>query len=532
MYNVMIVDDEQEIRQGIRLKVDWEALGLRISGEASNGQEALELLEHEPCDIVITDMNMPVMNGLSFLEACRKLEPGICLIVITGYEDFQYAHAAVRHQARHYLLKPVARDELTEALAKVKMELDKEVEDARRAKDMEWQLSRYYKELKSQFLLQLAKGGVTDSGGLLERAKRFGLDDWNEGAVWFLSAGLLDRHVGEASRYADPFRLPFELLCCELAEVREDHVQVFRDEHYPGLMFAIILGNKAEANRFVDVLREAVHRHLDFEPTIGMGEAVTGFAQWKEGYSTALLAWHLSESNVRQPERPAEEPTFLPEEKVQLLQRVLKKAELESFGRIVEELLVQAQRYSKTAFVKTIFRLQLAVESFAEQAGSPLEGRDALWLRPDVALQLRTPELALAHIRKLAASVISRLCERGEDAELSVIEASRVYIDENYMYELNLTSLAEKFNYNPSYFSELFKAKTGKTFIQYVSDVRMGHAAKLLHETSLGLWDISELTGFSNPSYFSSRFKRMYGMSPSEYRQRPSEKNDSELPKK
>ncbi|OUS77844.1 DNA-binding response regulator [Paenibacillus sp. MY03] len=532
MYNVMIVDDEQEIRQGIRLKVDWEALGLRIAGEASNGKEALELLEQEPCDIVITDMNMPVMDGLSFLEACRRLDPGICLIVVTGYEDFQYAHAAVRHQARHYLLKPVARDELTDALVKVKTELDKEVEDARRAKDMEWQLSRYYKELRDGFLLQLARGGAEEPGGRLERAKRFGLEAWNEGAVWFVSAGLLERSEGEESRPARQFRLPFELLCRELAERREDAVLIFRDEHYPGLIHAIVRGDKGQAHAYMDELRGAVRSHLGFEPTIGIGEAVTGFAQWREGYSTALLSWHLSEGNGRQTDRPSEEPAFLPEEKVQLLHRVLKKGELETFGRLVMESLVEAQQYSRTMLVKTIFRFHLAIESFAEQAGAPFDGKDSLWLRPDVALQLRTPELAADHLRKLAGSVVDRLGERGEDAEISVIEASRAYIDENYMYELNLTSLAEKFNYNPSYFSELFKAKTGKTFIGYVSDVRMGHAAKLLTETSLGLWDISELTGFSNPSYFSSRFKRMYGLSPSEYRQRPSEKNDSELPKK
>ncbi|MDF2837237.1 MAG: YesN8 [Paenibacillus sp.] len=522
MYNVMIVDDEQEIRQGIRLKVDWEALGLRIAGEASNGKEALELLEHEPCDIVITDMNMPVMNGLSFLEACRKLDPGISLIVVTGYEDFQYAHAAVRHQAKHYLLKPVARDELTDALSKIKSELDKEVAEARRAKDMEWQLSRFYKELKDQFLLQLSKGGAEEPGGRPERAKRFGLDAWNESVVRFASAGLLERSGGEESRPAEQFRLPFELLCRELAEGREEDVQVFRDEHYPGLMHAIIRGDNAKAIGFMDELRETVRRHLGFEPTIGIGDAVTGFGQWKEGYSTALLSWHLSESHVLQPARPSEEPALLPEEKVQVLQRLLKKGELEPFGKLALEMLAEAQQYSRTALVKTIFRLHLAMESFAAQAGAPFDGKDALWLRPDVALQLRTPELAAAHILKLAASVVGRLGERGEDAEMSVIEASRAYIDENYMYELNLTSLAEKFNYNPSYFSELFKAKTGKTFIQYVSDVRMGHAARLLKETSLGLWDISELTGFSNPSYFSSRFKRMYGMSPSEYRQRPS----------
>ncbi|MNL69635.1 HTH-type transcriptional regulator YesS [compost metagenome] len=100
------------------------------------------------------------------------------------------------------------------------------------------------------------------------------------------------------------------------------------------------------------------------------------------------------------------------------------------------------------------------------------------------------------------------------------------------MYDLHLTMLAERFNYNSSYFSELFKAKFGKAFIQYVTEVRMAQAVHLLEETSLNLWDIAELTGFSNASYFSSKFKKIYGMAPSDFRLQSPEKFNSEKPKK
>ena len=119
MYRVLIIDDEPEIRQGLRLKAAWDELGLMVSGEAGNGSEAMEWLELHQAHIVITDMNMPIMNGVSFLEACSSRYPDVRLIVITGYEDFSYARAAVRNQARDYLLKPVSSSELTEFIAKV-----------------------------------------------------------------------------------------------------------------------------------------------------------------------------------------------------------------------------------------------------------------------------------------------------------------------------------------------------------------------------------------------------------------------------
>src|SRR5690606_7009446 len=104
----------------------------------------------------------------------------------------------------------------------------------------------------------------------------------------------------------------------------------------------------------------------------------------------------------------------------------------------------------------------------------------------------------------IAGRIDRSLKQRQEDDEQSQISAARQYIDDNYMYDLTLTMIAAKFNYNPSYFSELFKEKIGKTFIQYVTEVRMDHARRLLEDTALGLWDIAEFTGFSNPSYFSS----------------------------
>ncbi|WP_168119592.1 response regulator [Paenibacillus sp. HB172176] len=531
MYHVLIVDDELEIRQGMRLKINWEELGFRITGEASNGREAMELLENEPFDVVITDMNMPVMDGLSFLDACRRQDAGLNLIVITGYEDFQYAHAAVRHQASHYLLKPVARDELSQALSKVKGQLDNERERAMQAQNMEWQLTRYYTELKEQFLLQLAKGGIGQVENREERAKWFQLESWNEAEVSFLTGGLLERQE-TSERSPEKFRLPFELLLRELAADYGDSIQVFQDNSYPGLMHAVMKEDEIPVEQFGQKVKETVRAHIRFEPSIGIGGPVRGFAKWKESCTASLVAWHMADGELRQMERPADEPQLLPDDTVQLIMRSLELGDRELFARTIDGKLRDALAKSRMAHVKTIFQIFLILEEFARKSNGSFAGSEELWLTPEYVLQLNTAEKAADYLSGLADKLFGQLRESGADAELSVIEASRRFIDENYMYDLNLTALADKYNYNVSYFSELFKAKTGMTFVQYVSQVRMGHAMELLKTTTLSLWDISELTGFSNASYFSSRFKRMHGMSPSEYRQRQSEKNDNELPKK
>ncbi|MDC7239954.1 MAG: response regulator [Spirochaetales bacterium] len=118
MYNVLIVDDEKPVRVAVSALGEWDRWDLGEPATARNGREALKLMEQEHRDIVFVDMNMPLMNGITFLERARKEYPGTKFIVISGYDDFSYAHAAIRNGVLDYILKPVVAEELNEALAK------------------------------------------------------------------------------------------------------------------------------------------------------------------------------------------------------------------------------------------------------------------------------------------------------------------------------------------------------------------------------------------------------------------------------
>ncbi|MBP1960955.1 response regulator transcription factor [Paenibacillus aceris] len=537
MYNVLIVDDEPEIRLGLKLKVDWERLGLTIAGEAGNGAEAMDWLTQHPVDIVITDMNMPVMNGVSLLESCYELYPTLRLIVITGYEDFHYAKAAIRNQARDYLLKPVTQDELTETLGKIVQEL----EDLRNERDqqamIQWRLSQYYKEMKEHFIVHLVKEEVERESTLRERAKWFQLDSWETSKARFVTAGSMERlHAeGQGERSPDKMRLPFEMFCREAAETTNGLFHVFRDANYTGLMHFVTVAGEEELKEFAHNLRVAVTDHLGFEPAIVMGQPVMGLRQWKDGYLSALLAWNLNGNQVPQGiQQQSAMEADLSEEMSKVLQRYVTRGDLASFEQAVQKELSAAFAASQARFVKLIFQLYLMLDAMAFTAGIILESNEQLWIRPEQVWGFDTTAKAQQFLKKLADKIIRGPEKDPVHAEHSMIQAAEQFIQDNYMYDLNLTMLAERFNYNSSYFSEMFKAKAGKTFIQYITDVRMAKAVQLLDETMLSLWDIAELTGFSNASYFSSKFKRMYGISPSDYRIRLKvpEKFDNQEPKK
>lgn len=520
MYNVLIADDEIEVREGLKLKVNWQDLGFVISGEAANGIEAEELLKAEHFDLLITDMNMPVMDGVQLLDVCRSLNPSIQIMIITGYEDFHYARAGVRSQAMDYLLKPVTRDELKTTLNKIKDELDKKKQLHGDSEMMQWRLSQYYKEMKQRFLLDLVWGHRLPPSSLPERMRLFHLESWQDHSVCFITAGMRNSGTQTASveRVPETLHLPFELLCHEMAHSYPDNVQVFHDGAHPGIMHFITL--EGIQHEFAQQITAQTHSVLTMDVQVGLGLSVSGFERWKDGYINSLLAWN-SAGRKGAPDRVpvVDHSPLLPEETSRMLHRCLIRGELDSFRSMIRKELADSFRISTSHMIRSLFQISLLFE------------QESSWISPEWVLWLKAPDQAELLLMHWAEEFVNQpqSSEAGED---TVIESAKRYIEENYMLELTLTSLAEQYNYNSTYFSEIFKEAAGISFIHYVTEVRMKHAIRLLKETQLTVWDVTELTGFRSPSYFSSKFKKMFNLSPSDFRLLHSEKNDNHDPKK
>ena len=142
MYNVMLVDDEEEIRDAIEKKIDWEELDFKVVGSASNGWDALDLASKSHPDVVVTDINMPFMNGLEFSKRLKAQMPDTKFVILTGYDEFEYAKEAIELSVVEYILKPVDSDELYQLFSRLKLRLDDELEKRRNLENLE----RYYQE--------------------------------------------------------------------------------------------------------------------------------------------------------------------------------------------------------------------------------------------------------------------------------------------------------------------------------------------------------------------------------------------------
>lgn len=524
MYNVLLVDDEREIRQGLRLKIDWQQLGLQIAGEAGNGQEALEWLQTGDCDIIITDMRMPIMDGVELLESCSRQYPDIRLIVLTGYDDFQYAHAAIKNRASDLLLKPVTRSELAGALGRVASELDQERSAQSERKLAEWKLSRYLEEMKEQFIQSVIRAYPGSSHLWPERVRLFDLNELAEQPVRFVAIGLPP--APEEAPEESGLRLPFELLCRELAGTTGSApgIPVFQEAKHPDLLFAIVPGDTAAVQSFSSQVADIVRSYLKQKALVMAGEPVQGLEAWREGYLSSVLAWYMSRHTQQagaEPTRgPADPAQLAAQDKLKLLQRHLADGRKAAFEKLVEEELAAALAFSHPQFIKLIFQCCLAIEAAADAMGLALREKDEIWLDPERVWGLGTVSKACGFLYGLAEPLFSLKKGDSTREEPSIVEAMKEMIELNYMNDLNLSQIAEQYHYNLSYLSDLFKTKTGKSFLQYLTDVRMNKAVQLLDETPLSLSDIAELTGFSNASYFSTKFKKVFGISPSEYRQK------------
>ncbi|WP_274652006.1 response regulator [Paenibacillus humicola] len=175
MFNVMIVDDEMIVRRGIRSSIDWEEHGIAIAAEARNGKEALEKLGRQPVDLILTDIRMPVMSGIELAKTVRSEYPDIEMVLLSGYEDFQYAKEAMSIGIRHYLLKPIIAEKLIAALSEIR---DTEL-SRRLAKQGELVKTRLLNEslplIKSKLMTGLIDN-KPDTGDILDKAKTLGID--------------------------------------------------------------------------------------------------------------------------------------------------------------------------------------------------------------------------------------------------------------------------------------------------------------------------------------------------------------------
>lgn len=529
MFKMLIVEDERWEREGLVEFLEWPALGIGSIDTACDGVEGLEkAIELEP-DIIITDIQMPGMNGIEMAKQVREKLPDTHIVVLTGYDDFQFVRDALRFSAVDYLLKPVEEEEFQKTMQKVV----RHCEDTRRSR-LDEERRQHGAEAGRRVALQQALGRLL-------AGSREGEDDLRDAlasdavgslslpagyAVWAVRAPAAGEPAG-TDRLED---------WAEEALGRPVIAYAAGEPH--GLEYALIfrMEEKEQQRELAEQLLKQLSLIADESGwMIGQGTAARLLAQAEVSYRQASLAlryalWAGRDSVCEVGEEEAAKQQFaLHADEFTRQYKELSKQVRSSLGSgrsdeteaAVERLFALAAAYpgAGRAYIGNLFAdLIGSLRMLGVPGGQGASAGSAQDLEDLLACQSR--EEMKRYIIAVIGGFAEQLNEKREHKDDYIVNRVLMLIEERYgLTDLNLPYLAAEVFVSPNHLGMLFKKKTGKTPLAYIQEYRLARAEELLRTTKQRVSVIAERVGIPNTSYFGTLFKQAYGMTPGDYQE-------------
>ncbi|MCE3198507.1 helix-turn-helix domain-containing protein [Paenibacillus sonchi] len=502
MWKILLVEDEPFVRRSIRQSIRWEEHGFSITGEATHGQEALELMDRLQPDIVITDIFMPYMDGLELIQAARAKGFEGSFIMLTCAGEFEYARLALEYGASSYILKlSMSDEELLQALNKARAKLMKSVEQQDRLEDQ---------------LFREAAGYMWRSlwGKELHQDETDKFEDFRR--LTANSPGLLLISVLSGTRMLNKADLP-SLLPAEAGQAARCHL--FR--HLGQSTFWVWLERSP-------ALRPEVFIYDGLPAVRRLGSAADGgLGAWRMNLEVLGRYYYgcaRGENRVTAEADAAPVQALpVPWEQERGIIGCFERLDVGDCAAKLEQLwqFMAAVRMPMAAVKETAERLD---KLFARIAGKPAEPPGAL------LDAVRHPELLERTVARMRTYAKGLGGQRPQETDHPEINTMIRYLLHHYDEDISLQAMAQYVNMDENYLSGLFKKKTGETFINYLQHIRVNEARFYLEQTDLTVAEIGERVGFANPSYFFKIFKRWTKLTPNEYRQQCKGRADTEPP--
>ncbi|OPA75603.1 hypothetical protein BVG16_19880 [Paenibacillus selenitireducens] len=510
MRKLLIVDDEKNIRLGLKSMIDRQFSGQYVFYFASDGEEALNIVENEAIEMLITDIRMPVMDGISLINQLQDRENKPAIIILSGYDEFQYAKEAIRCEVKEYLLKPIVRDELFQVLNRLETELTQK-------KAIQEQLvrSQLMKEeyAEGQLNYVLMNDQVT-SDEIRERLLKVGLDWMDQGfyvgLIKISENGQPDQRIHMGSK-----------MDCLLRCACDAHCTRFDDKNGK----VVMLSSQLEV--LEHVTSQMSHDHF-YTFRIGISERLERVEYIREGYAQAgkalnyFMVQHGSGAIHYHAVQMKNADYELP------LDEVRKIANMLGTGRDAEmmRLLVYVLDMKRIAHYEIGYLegISHALNELVFDKVCHVYGEESIEI-------LRLYKLVgniynFDHYQDYYHNVKS-LLQRLNDYVGQVrsvhngrkeMQRALQYIQDHYDQDLNMAMVSNYVSLNYSYFSQAFKEYTGESFVGYLRKLRMAKGKELLETTDFKVYEVSAKVGFENVKHFTRVFREMEGISPLEYR--------------
>ena len=520
MKKLLIADDEANIRDGLKVIIDWDELGYEFECEASDGNEALSSIEQASPDLVLMDIHMPCLSGIEVIRKAREKGFKGRFIILSGYSDFTFAQAAIRYGVTDYLTKPVDEDELIGVIKRINLDFEKEQKRKGQLNLMQYKAKDVVVNelISGQAHEDIVKGKLQKNG-----LAALGLD------AEHYQVALYETYQDHEEKNAGTVYSLVDLLNVFIPSNEYEHTTI------SGRDAILLLGDNAIASF------EKFLEHYNFRPLqkgsplysifLTYGEVVESADDIRHSYNSAmelcLRRFFCSEDahtfGYSQLPGRGDKPMHMDESAGKdyciKICGYIQIGSIDKFRYSLKELDSDIRRSDMSEGEIRLFLTDIAL-LIKEQIGRTypecmevFDGNSQLIEYIDTRFYLYE---IIAYIDSMCVKAIQIIRQKSGSA--SAIEDVLSYIDHNFADSLTLEEVAPLFGYNSVYFGKLFNKEIGKAFNTYLNERRMTEAKKLLGSTDLKVYEIATRVGYKDVDYFSKKFKNSEGISPADYR--------------
>lgn len=540
MLKIFLAEDEVIVRETIKRMIPWEDLGFELVGEAADGEMALPLLLRQKPDLLITDIKMPFMDGLTLAKVAKKEIPGLKVVILSGYDDFNYAKQAINIGVEDYLLKPITKNALIERLTEIRSRYEHEKTQKEYYEKFHREMQAYEKNSSRDFFEALVSGSM-DMMEIYRRSEKLGLDIVAEAYnVLIFTMNCEEDFSGQREGYSEWEAESLELL------------EEFFSENTSAMLFrcnifsygVLIKGQKETIGENTRSCVSEIQRILDRKEQkrqwfVAAGEPVERLSQIQKSYYSASRAFsqrYLYDENILYYDEMAsmekknvteDDSTYLQKVDVNalnpvILQKFLSNGLLEETENFVKDYFYAIGQEPLESLVfrnYVTLNVRFSVMSFLKEIGCDTRILEQEDTEDVLSESSKSPENAIAYAKKIISQAIALRDQNSGNKNRSILKTAVDFIDSHYMEEdMSLNKAANAANVSANHFSALFSQNMGQTFIEYLTNLRMNKAKEYLRCTSMRSSEIAGEIGYKDAHYFSYLFKKTQGMTPSDYR--------------
>lgn len=529
----MIVDDEFYFREALKISFPWGDLGFSVCGEAKNGKDALDKVSDLKPDIILVDINMPIMDGLEFVQELKNRGLDSKIIILSGHSEFQYAKQALQLGVHNYILKPVNDKELTDALIEVKNDIEREINVSIEFNRLRQQVKENMPLLREKFLNELIQGNLTRNEK--DIAKKMAYLNLCFGSKYYRVI-TIEINREKDDRWSDDdlqlWKFAVSNIACELLG-EQFTLEVCYDSNDRICMIVGADQNDPEnyllLESRLEAIRAAVSRHLNFTVTIGVGNEKRALLDVSASYKESLVALKntLTEGKDRVISYCSVEGSeirvklFTAAHRNRLLVD-MRTGDSEAVFSLIRQVFADIREeniHHEILYVICVEMVSVCME-FIVETGLAL--REVLPNNLVSIIDEIRSKQSIHEIEGWVTGIFAKTLEKASKIKNSktsaLIEGVKKYIRENYHRdEMNIDEIAKHLYVNYAHLCFIFKRDTGITINEYLTEFRMNKAKELIDAGNNLVLDVAGRVGYADANYFSKCFKKYFGLAPSKY---------------